>query len=199
MSSMWTLAEPGRGKLVEKRSRFLSFAYPLSTAGEAAVHVDELRREYRDARHVVYAYRVLKGKKILERADDAGEPARSAGWAILELLRGKDLVNVLVVVVRYFGGVKLGVGGLRRAYRDAASLALEDAGIVQYVPRGRYRLTFHPEHSGRAFSLLSRLGAKIRSREYVGGRVVVALEIPWDRVPDLEDGIRPWGEVRPVE
>jgi uncharacterized YigZ family protein len=196
---MWTLAEPGRGKLVEKRSRFLSFAYPLSAPEEAEARVNELRREYRDARHVVYAYRVLKGEEILERADDAGEPARSAGWPILELLRGKELVNVLVVVVRYFGGVKLGVGGLRRAYRDAASLALENASIVEFVPRRKLRLTFHPEHSGRAFSLLSRLGAEVRSREYVEGRVVVALEIPRDRVPDLEDEIRPWGEVRPVE
>ena len=184
---------------MRERSRFLAFAYPVSSGQEVEERLAGSRREYRDARHIVHAYRVMEGERVVERADDAGEPARSAGWPILELLRGRDLVNVLVVVVRYFGGVKLGVGGLRRAYRDAAALALEDAGTVEFVPRVRLRVHFPPERSGQAFSFLSRLGAEIASREYGGGRLRVTVEVPRDRVGALREGIRPWGEVQPVE
>jgi len=184
---------------VEKRSRFLSFAYPVVTEGEATARVKALRREYHDARHVAYAYRVLSSGGIIERADDAGEPVRSAGWPILELLRGRDLVNVLVAVVRYFGGVKLGVGGLRRAYRDVAALALEDADITGFVPREEICLVFSPDHSGHVYPLLSRLGGVVRSHDFVGGRVVLRVGMPRDKVAELREMARPWGEVRPLE
>jgi putative IMPACT (imprinted ancient) family translation regulator len=194
-----TVRKRGEAKLVRERSRFLSFAYPASTEGEAMDLVVGLRRRYHDAHHVAYAYRISVDGRLLERADDAGEPSRSAGWPILELLRGKELVNVLVVVVRYFGGVKLGVGNLRRAYRDAAALALEEAGIVEFVPRVRLRLGFAPGDSGRAFPLISRLGAEIRSREYADGRVVLTVEVPRGRAADIREAVRPWGDVEPVE
>ncbi len=196
---MRTVVRRAEAKLVRERSRFLAFAYPVSTEAEIRRVLAGMRRGHHDARHIVYAYRILVGERILERADDAGEPSRSAGWPILELLRGRELVNVLVAVARYFGGVKLGVGGLRRAYRDAAALALEGAGSVDFVPRLRLRLAFAPEHSGRAFSLISGLGAEIRFREYSDGRVVLTVEVPRDRAADIGEAIRPWGDVEPVE
>jgi len=196
---MWSVVRVAGAKLVRERSRFLAFVRPVSTEDEVRRVLAGMRREHHDARHIVYAYRILVGEKILERADDAGEPSRSAGWPILELLRGKDLVNVLVVVVRYFGGVKLGVGNLRRAYRDAAALALENAGLTEFVPRVRLRLRFAPTDSGRAFSLLSQLGAEVLSREYSGERMILTLGVPRDRAMDLERAIKPWGEAELIE
>ncbi|MGY4706785.1 IMPACT family protein [Candidatus Bipolaricaulota sp. J31] len=196
---MRTVGRVGRAKLVRERSRFLAFAYPVSSRREVEERLAGSRREYRDARHIVHAYRIAEGERVAERADDAGEPARSAGWPILELLRGRDLVNVLVVVVRYFGGVKLGVGRLRRAYRDAAVLALEDAGTVEFTPHVRLRVHFPPERSGQAFSFLSCLGVEIFSQEYAGGRLVLTVEVLRDRVGILREGIEPWGEVQAVE
>jgi len=194
-----TAARNGEAKLVRERSRFLAFVHRVATEDEVRRVLVGIRRAYHDARHIVYAYRVLAGEALRERADDAGEPTRSAGWPILELLRGEELVNVLVVVARYFGGVKLGVGNLRRAYRDAAALALEEAGIVEFVPRVRLRLGFAPGDSGRAFRLIVRLGAEIWSREYVDGRVALTVEVPRDRATDIREAVRPWGDVEPVE
>lgn len=196
---MLTLAEPGRAKLVRKRSRFLAFAYPVAGEGEAAARVNALRREYHDARHVAYAYRILSHDRVIERADDAGEPARSAGWPILELLRGRDLVNVLVGVVRYFGGVKLGVGGLRRAYRDAAALALEGARMVEFVPHEEIKLVFAPGDSGRVYQLLNQLSGAVCSQGFVDGRMVLTVRVPRDKVAPLREMIHPWGTVQPVE
>lgn len=198
MSSMWKPAEEGRAKLVRERSRFLAFAYPVSSRREVEGKLSELRREYHDARHIVYAYRIAEGKGVVERADDAGEPARSAGWPILELLRGRDLADVLVVVVRYFGGVKLGVGGLRRAYRDAAALALEAAGRVELVPRERLRLSFPLQNVGRVFSALKRCGGTVIAQEFHGEKVVIIAEIAAGRKEKLREAIGPWGEVEPA-
>ncbi len=190
---MRTIVRRAEAKLVRERSRFLAFAYPVSTEAEIRRVLAGMRREYHDARHIVYAYRILVGGSILERADDAGEPSRSAGWPILELLRGKELVNVLVAVVRYFGGVKLGVGGLRRAYRAAAALALEGAGSVEFVPCVRLRLRFAPTDSGRAFSLITALRGKVLSQEFRDGKVTITAEFTADQINRLREGLRPWG------
>ncbi len=196
---MWTIAKPGRGKVTERRSRFLAFAYPVGSEGDAKSLVDDARKRYRDARHVAYAYRILEGGTVRERADDAGEPSRSAGWPILELLRRKNLVNVLVVVVRYFGGVKLGVGNLRRAYRDAAALALEDAGKAGYVPMARLLLSVDPEHSGRLFALIANLGGRVLSQGLDGTRFTVSVELPESEVEGLLERLRPWAEAKRLE
>lgn len=117
----------GRAELVEKKSRFLSRVAPVASEEEALELLQRVRREHRDARHHCYAY--VLGET--ERCSDDGEPAKTAGVPILELLRRNALQNVCAVVTRYFGGTLLGTGGLVRAYSGAAAAALKAALIAE--------------------------------------------------------------------
>ncbi|MGC3948063.1 MAG: YigZ family protein [Chryseolinea sp.] len=125
-----TIKSPSQGSYKEKGSRFLSFAYPVDTEGAVRLHLDQLRQEYFDARHHCYAWMLGPEKKQFKAADD-GEPSHSAGDPILGQIRSSDLTQILIVVVRYFGGIKLGVGGLIQAYREAAVDAIRNAVIIE--------------------------------------------------------------------
>lgn len=128
--SFRTIKTPATGEYKEKGSRFLAFVYPVDSEPEIKDSITELKKKYFDARHHCYAY-ILGANKTKFRVSDGGEPNHSAGDPILGQIRSKNLTNVLVVVVRYFGGVKLGVGGLISAYKSAAEEALNHATIVE--------------------------------------------------------------------
>jgi len=136
-----TLSAPAEGAYREKGSRFLAFAAPVRTEGEVKELLDKLKKEYYDARHHCYAY-VLGPAGTQYRANDAGEPNHSAGDPILGQIRSRELTEVLVVVVRYFGGTKLGVSGLINAYRTAAAEALDAAPVVEKTVRVGLALHF---------------------------------------------------------
>ncbi len=118
-----TLSGPSEGLYKEKGSKFLSFAYPVTTVEEAMAKVEEIRKRYHDARHACYAYSVGV-EQPQTRANDDGEPSGTAGKPILGQIRSFGLDNVVIVVVRYFGGILLGTGGLTVAYKTAAAEAL---------------------------------------------------------------------------
>lgn len=126
-----TLTSVSEGEVSEKRSKFLAFAHPVSTADEAKELVKAYQKRFFDARHVCYAYRLGYGAQALTRANDNGEPSGTAGKPILGQITAFDLTDVLVVVVRYFGGVKLGTGGLVQAYKAAAAAALAEAAVEE--------------------------------------------------------------------
>ncbi len=136
-----TLAAPAEGVYREKGSRFLAFAAPVRTEGEVKELLEKLKKEYYDARHHCYAY-VLGPAGTQYRANDAGEPNHSAGDPILGQIRSRGLTDVLVVVVRYFGGTKLGVSGLISAYRTAAAEALDAVPVVEKTVRVGLSLHF---------------------------------------------------------
>ena len=124
-----TIEKKTVGVFKDRGSKFLAFAFPVSSTGEIKSILGKLKKEYHDARHYCYAYRLgASGKEY--RANDDGEPASSAGKPILGQIQSHDLSNVLIVVVRYFGGTLLGVGGLIHAYRSAAADALKNARII---------------------------------------------------------------------
>lgn len=125
-----TITLPSEATVTEKRSRFLAFAYPVSTVDEVKEHLAWLQKKYFDARHVCWAY-MLGPKRTEFRANDNGEPSGTAGKPILGQINSLELTDVLVAVVRYFGGIKLGTSGLIVAYRQAAREALEAAEIVE--------------------------------------------------------------------
>jgi uncharacterized YigZ family protein len=124
------LTTPAEGLYKEKGSKFLAFAYPVQSEDEVKNCLEALRKEYFDARHHCYAY-ILGYQSENTRANDDGEPNNSAGVPILGQIRAKNLTNTLVVVVRYFGGTKLGVGGLIQAYKTATAEALNNAQIIE--------------------------------------------------------------------
>ena len=133
MLSYKTLTNPAQATIIEKKSRFIAFARPISSEDEARAALALLRKEYWDASHHVYAYilRDGSGGPVRSRSSDDGEPSGSAGAPVLETLAGAGVVDAIAVVIRYFGGTLLGVGGLIRAYSGAAKAAIENAGIAE--------------------------------------------------------------------
>ena len=136
-----SIAEPAEGLFKDNGSRFIALAFPVETEGEVKETVQRLKKEYHDARHHCYAYRLgLDGEPW--RANDDGEPSGSAGRPILGQIDSAGLSDVLVVVVRYFGGIKLGIPGLIRAYKTSTADALASARVVEKVAGRWYTLHF---------------------------------------------------------
>ena len=125
-----TIAAPAEASYTEKRSKFLAFALPVRSVEEVKERLEKYQKEYYDARHVCYAY-MVGPKRTDFRANDNGEPSGTAGKPILGQINSNGLTDVLVVVVRYFGGIKLGTSGLIVAYREAAALALAEAEVIE--------------------------------------------------------------------
>lgn len=124
------MKEPSEGVYKEKGSKFIAFAVPCYSESEAKIYLERWRKEHYQSRHVCYAYRFGVDQKVF-RANDDGEPNNSAGAPILGQIQSFDLSNVLIGVVRYFGGTKLGVGGLIHAYKTSAREAIENGEIVE--------------------------------------------------------------------
>ncbi len=136
-----TLSAFGEGFYKEKGSKFLGYAYPCSSVEEVKAHLERLRKENHGCVHVCYAY-CLGSKKEDYRYSDDGEPSNSAGAPMYGQIKSFDLTNVLVAVVRFYGGTNLGVGGLINAYRTAAKGAFENATIIEDENREIIELTF---------------------------------------------------------
>ena len=139
--SYFTIKQKGEGQLPEKMSRFLAFAHKIASAEEAKSIVKAYQNEYHDSRHVCWAY-MLGADRQEWQLNDNGEPSGTAGKPILGQINSRQLTDVVVVVVRYFGGIKLGTPGLISAYREAASLALDDAGIEEMHKQQTVEVTF---------------------------------------------------------
>ncbi len=129
MDQYYSVKGSGSSQYKEKMSRFLSFAVPVSDAGQCREIIKEYQNRYHDARHVCWAYMLGPDRKEWQ-LNDNGEPSGTAGKPILGQINSLELTDVLVIVVRYFGGIKLGTSGLIAAYREAARLALDDAGKI---------------------------------------------------------------------
>jgi len=161
-----TIAKPAEGGYREKGSRFLAFAYPVSNESEIKGHVALLEKKYFDARHHCFAW-MLGPDRQSWRAFDDGEPSHSAGDPILGQIRSKDLTNVLVVVVRYFGGVKLGVGGLITAYKTAAEDALDHAVIIEKEVTATVRVVYDYVATPEVMRLVREFDLDIHSQEFL--------------------------------
>jgi len=129
-----TIAKPSKEVLFkDKNSKFLGYAFPVKNEGEIKAHIETLKKKHHAARHWCYAYQLGACEPFAFRANDDGEPNNSAGMPIYGQIQSFEVTNVLIVVVRYFGGVKLGVGGLINAYRTTAKMVLETSKIVTKV------------------------------------------------------------------
>ncbi|MBK6899155.1 MAG: YigZ family protein [bacterium] len=164
-----TLGGDGEAEIRVERSRFLATARPVADASAARALVAAIARVHHDARHVCWACRLGHGAQATELRSDAGEPSGTAGEPILGVLRHAGITDAAIVVVRWFGGVKLGTGGLGRAYRDAAAAALAAAPQL-VVPLGvRLRLAFPYDLLGRVEHLLGNCGGRLDAAEFDAG------------------------------
>lgn len=143
----------------EKGSKFFSFVFPVKDLSEVKSILDELKKKYYDATHHCYAY-ILGFEKEVFRMNDDGEPSSTAGKPIYGQLQSKNLTNVLLVVIRYFGGTKLGVSGLIKAYKTAAAECLSAAMIVEKKVRLSYKVMFPYEKMNTVMSLLKEIKAE---------------------------------------
>ena len=136
-----TIQKPATAEHKEKSSRFLAYAFPIHNSSDAKEKLQQVKREHPKASHHCFAYRIGTDKNNFRISDD-GEPSGTAGKPILGTIDSRQLVNIMIVVVRYFGGILLGVPGLITAYRTAASLVLQLTPAVRKPAMSRYRLTF---------------------------------------------------------
>ena len=140
-----TISDLSEGYYTEKRSRFLSFALPVRTPDEVKTQIDAYRKKYYDARHVCWAY-MLGPDRTTFRANDDGEPSSTAGKPILGQINSNNLTDILIIVVRYFGGIELGTSGLIVAYRAAAAEAIAAARIEERTVDETITITFEYPH-----------------------------------------------------
>ena len=139
----------------DRNSKFFGYAYPISSEDEAKEHLEDLKKKHHSARHWCYAWQLGKEEENYHyRANDDGEPSNSAGMPIYGQIQSFDVTNVLVVVVRYFGGVKLGVGGLINAYKTAAQMAFEASKIVTRTIDFRYVVSFDYPEMGNVMRII---------------------------------------------
>lgn len=131
MEEFKTINEKGIATIIEKKSKFIGIIIPVEGEKEAEDVLQKAKREYVNARHCCYAYRVIKGKQVIEKCSDDGEPSGTAGTPILTILTKNDLKNVIIIVIRYFGGILLGTGGLVRAYSEATKQSLNKTQIIK--------------------------------------------------------------------
>ena len=171
-----TINPPAEGLYKEKGSKFLSFAFPVSTENDIKTILDDFKKQYYDARHICFAY-ILGYQKDKYRAYDDGEPNHSAGDPILNQIKSFDLSDVMVVVVRYFGGTKLGMSGLITAYKTAAHEALTQAKIEEKTPTVRLKHHFSYEEMNQVMGLVKEFDLKIIHQHFELA-CEIELEIP---------------------
>lgn len=160
-----TITNPAEGEYTEKRSKFLSFAFHVETAEEVKAIVDEYKKKFYDARHVCYAY-MLGSKRDVFRAVDDGEPSGTAGKPILGQINSHELTDILIIVVRYFGGIKLGTSGLIEAYRAAAAEVISNAVIEERTINTVVRVTYDYALMNQVMRVVKEEEPKIRLQDF---------------------------------
>ncbi len=168
-----------------KKSRFLGILIPCQDENEVIAHLRALHTQYADASHIVFAYR-LKNRTggFIYRFNDAGEPSGTAGKPIFQHLEGKNLINVLLVVIRYFGGIKLGAGGLTRAYSNVAKKVIENSKLKSYIEKSQHSLTIEYSQFQLVEYLLKKSDGFILEQNFAE-QIHLMIEIPVQNVEEL--------------
>ena len=189
-----TLKSPIQAEIKDKGSRFLAFAYPVQTAEQVKKHVDDLRQEHHKARHWCYAYRLgVDGNQF--RANDDGEPSGSAGRPILGQIDSFELTDVLVVVVRYFGGTLLGVPGLIYAYKTSTQMALENAQVIEKNIEKTVRIRCEYPYLNEAIRIAKNHQAEIIEQDLqLDCRLTVRIPLA-----NAEACLAAWAQTRQIE
>lgn len=182
-----TIKSYGEDEIIIKKSRFIGYAKPIESEEEALEFIEEISKKHRDATHNVYAY-VLGPDSNIQRFNDDGEPSGTAGIPILEVIKKEELRNVVVVVTRYFGGIKLGGGGLIRAYTKGGKIGLDGAKIVDMVLHRRIGIRIDYTLYGRLENYLLSEGYIIENSIFDEG-VNLELYIRFDDIESFENAM----------
>lgn len=188
-----TIENTSQGTFRDRGSKFLAFAFPVSGEAEAKRHLDGLRKQYHDATHHCYAY-VLGFDKSVFRVNDDGEPSGTAGRPIYGQILSADLTNVLVAVVRYYGGTKLGVPGLINAYKTASREAISNATTVTRVAKELYRIEFPYEAMNDVMKIIKDESLEVINNDF-GMNCVMRLAV---RQRDAEQANARFAKIKPL-
>ena len=188
MTEFLSVAVRHDAELVVERSRFIACCTYVETEADFAAFLKEVKRQYTGATHYCTAFELAPGEHIARFSDD-GEPSRTAGLPILEVLQGRGLHRTAVVVVRYFGGVKLGTGGLVRAYGDAAALTLDGAQKQRFVPSAAFTLTCPYPLLPSVERALKDADAAVSKQEY-GEQVTLSAACPLSAFAPLKETLK---------
>ncbi|WP_372473538.1 YigZ family protein [Capnocytophaga sp. ARDL2] len=178
----------------EKNSKFFGYAFPVISEEEIKQHLEEIRKQHHTARHWCYAYQIGT-KNIQYRANDDGEPNNTAGMPIYGQIQSFDLTNVLVIVVRYFGGIKLGVGGLITAYRQTAQMALEVAEIVEETIDQHYLISFNYKDMNKVMRVLKEKNISIVNQK-MEMNCQIEIRVRLQNIPQTLAAFEPLFEVK---
>lgn len=161
---MKTIKSQSENIYIVNKSKFISLAYPINDEDECKKYISEASNKYSDATHVCYAY-ILSAPRI-EKCSDNGEPSGTAGRPMLEVLKKKNLENVLIIVVRYFGGKKLGAGGLIRAYTTSANSVIDTTEIIEFKPKFICNIVCEIKDGEKLKNIIGRNGGNIIDIRY---------------------------------
>lgn len=180
-----TIEGTGKGEFTDKRSKFLAFAHPVTQLEEIKELIASYRKEYYDARHVCYAY-MLGTERTDFRANDDGEPSSTAGKPILGQINSHQLTDILIIVVRYYGGVNLGPSGLINAYKTSAALAIENTSIIAKPIETIISYTFPYIMMNKVMKIVKDMDAKILQQNF-DNVCTIRMAIIQSRGQELQD------------
>ncbi|MBK8815240.1 MAG: YigZ family protein [Methylococcaceae bacterium] len=169
-----------------KKSRFIGIIFPCDNELEIQAFLRHLQSVYPDASHIAFAYRLKTGNGFISRMNDAGEPSGTAGKPIYQHLEGKDIMNAMLAVVRYFGGIKLGAGGLTRAYGNAAKKVIETAELFPYIEWVQQELALDYKELQSFEHCLKKLDGQITNQDF-GEQIQLTVRLPKENLPLLSD------------
>lgn len=184
-----TIKESKKAKLKEKGSIFIAQAFPVVSEDEAKAWVEAVKKEFFDATHYCFAFRIGKGKNEIFRYSDAGEPRGTAGKPIWRAIQSRNLTDILVVVTRYFGGVKLGTGGLSRAYHASALKVLDECEIIKKIKKIILNLKVPLDMYGKVCKVLRKYNCSVLKTDFNENDVEVNLEIKESKSTDLKKNL----------
>lgn len=193
--SYQTLKHAVTARLEIKKSDFIAHAYPVASREEAMFHVEQLRAQYADARHHCWAYIIGDPNNTTSAGfDDDGEPNGTAGRPILNVLQHKSIGNVIIIVVRYFGGIKLGAGGLTRAYAGSAQAAVDEMVLLPYVPMAQVKILAEFATEAQCRYVVEDLGGRIDDVIY-SKQVTLTVSLAKANIDNLKERLAMDGRV----
>tara|TARA_Y100001970_G_C14190227_1_gene834908 strand:+ start:1347 stop:1958 length:612 start_codon:yes stop_codon:yes gene_type:complete len=177
LSNYYTIQSKSDGKHQIKGSKYYGFAYPIINLNEIKFHLNNLKKSYSDASHICYAYRLKNQNNIEDFSTDAGEPRGSAGLPILNALKRENVINVVVFIVRYFGGSKLGIPGLIESYGKTAENTLNNSKLVNYIPLITIEISFEIKYNSRIEAAIEKYNGIAIHKDFFS-KMIYSISLP---------------------
>jgi uncharacterized YigZ family protein len=178
------ILKTGFAEQVINKSRFIAVALQCATEREIGAALRAFAAQHQNAHHLAYAFRIKTEQGIVQRFSDAGEPSGTAGMPVLKLIEGRDLINICVAVIRYYGGINLGTGGLARAYGGTAKMALDNAHIGAFVEMQTIAMTIHYNQMDAVTRALSKCNGSILNKVF-NEQVALEIALPKNEMQDF--------------